>query len=197
MSLVYLFLAWAAAWAGTLQVEVLDIGQGDAILLTTPAGKHVLIDGGTGRRSMVRVLANRQIESLDLVINTHAHADHIGGLDEVIEAVEVKAYVDSGLPHTTETYKKVIDLVEAKEIKYKAVRTGQVFRLDDGITIEVLGPEEPLLTGTRSDLNSNSVITRIEHKKVCFLMMGDAEAETEHRVMKNGLEPCDVAIVSH
>jgi len=197
MSLVLLLLAWVGAWAGTLQVEVLDIGQGDAILLTSPAGKHVLIDGGTGRRNMVRILQNRQIESIDLMVNTHAHADHIGGLDEVLANYPVKAYVDSGMPHTTEAYRKVIDLVESKGVPYKAVRAGQVFRLDDGIKIEVLGPEEPLLTGTRSDLNSNSVITRITHKKVCFLLMGDAELETEHRVLEHGIEPCEVLKVAH
>jgi competence protein ComEC len=185
------------AWGGTLQVEILDVGQGDSILVTSPAGKIVLIDGGTGRRSVMRALNNRQISSIDLMVNTHAHADHIGGLDEVLEALPVKAYVDSGMPHTTETYKKVLDVVESKGVPYKAVRAGQVFRLDDGIKIEVLAPEDPLLTGTRSDLNSNSVIMRIQHKKVCFLLMGDAELETEHRVLEQGLEPCEVLKVAH
>ena len=197
MNLVLLLCAWVVAWGGTLQVEVLDVGQGDSILITSPAGKTVLIDGGTGRRSVMRALENRQITSIDLMVNTHAHADHIGGLDEVIEALPVRAYVDSGMPHTTETYRRVLDLVERKGVPYKAVRAGQMFRLDDGISIEVLAPEDPLLTGTRSDLNSNSVIMRLQHKKVCFLLMGDAELETEHRVMERGLEPCEVLKVAH
>jgi len=197
MSLFVFLLAWATALAGTLSVEVLDVGQGDSILLTTPAGKTILVDGGTGRRNVANLLARREIEQVDLMINTHAHADHIGGLDEVLEAMKVRVYVDAGMPHTTETYKKVIDLVESKNIPYKAVRGGQVFRFDDGVTMTVLGPYDPLLKGTRSDLNSNSVITRIDHKDVCFLLMGDAELETEHQVLEHGLEPCDVLKVAH
>ena len=61
----------------------------------------------------------------------------------------------------------------------------------------MLAPYDPLLRGTRSDLNSNSVITRIEHGDVCFLMMGDAELETEHQVLEHGLEPCQVLKVAH
>jgi competence ComEA-like helix-hairpin-helix protein len=101
------------------------------------------------------------------------------------------------MPHTTEAYRKVIDLVEAKNIPYKAVRGGQVFRFDDGIKLTVLGPYDPLLRGTRSDLNSNSVIARLDHKGVCFLLMGDAELETEHQVLEHGIEPCEVLKVAH
>ena len=197
MSLLILFVAWCSAYAGVLSVEVLDVGQGDSILIQTPAGKTVLIDGGTGRRNVPQLLAQRDISSIDLMINTHAHADHIGGLDEVLEAMPVRVYVDSGMPHTTEAYAKVIDLVDSLDIRYKSVRAGQAFRFDDGIVISVLSPYDPLLAGTRSDLNSNSVVTRIDHRDICFLMMGDAELQTEHQVLEYGLKPCEVLKVAH
>ncbi len=196
MLLLFLLTCFAAV-AGTLQVEVLDVGQGDSLLLRSPAGKTVLIDGGTGKRNVVRMLEVRDITKLDLIIATHNHADHIGGLDEVLEALPVSNFVDGGIPHTTETYLKIVQLIEQKNIGYKAVRGGQVFRLDDGITINILGPDEPLLSGTRSDLNSNSVIARVDHGENCFLLMGDAELETEHRVMAKGLAECDVLKVAH
>ncbi|HCH65690.1 MAG TPA: hypothetical protein DFR83_23000 [Deltaproteobacteria bacterium] len=197
MALFLVVYAWCVAFAGTLSVEVLDVGQGDSILVQTPAGKTILIDGGTGRRSVVGALERRGIGSVDLMVNTHAHADHLGGLDEVLEAFPVEVYADSGMPHTTESYAKVIRVVEAQNIRYKAVRAGQVFRFDDGIEFRVLGPHDPLLRGTRSDLNSNSVIARLEHGDVCFLMMGDAELETERQVLEHGLEPCEVLKVAH
>lgn len=183
--------------AGTLTVEVLDVGQGDSILIRTPAGKSILIDAGTGKRDVVPMLAARSVSQLDLVIGTHNHADHIGGMDEVLEAVTTRFYFDQGLPHETGTYAEVMRLVETKGIAYKPGRKGQTFNLDDGVRVELLGPEDPLLRNTRSDLNSNSIITRVTHGKNCFLFVGDAEAETEHRLLKAQLPPCKVLKVAH
>ena len=185
------------ARAGTLTIEVLDVGQGDSILVRTPAGKKVLIDAGTGKRDVVPMLAARAVTQLDLVIATHNHADHIGGMDEVLEAVPARFYFDQGMPHETGTYAEVMRLVETKGIAYKPGRRGQSFNLDDGVKVELLGPEDPLLRNTRSDLNSNSIITRITHGKNCFLFVGDAEAETEHRLLKAGIEACNVLKVAH
>ena len=91
------------AIAGTVTVDVLDVGQGDSILIQSPEGKSVLIDGGTGKVDVVPLLRARGIEELNMVVGTHAHADHIGGIDEVFEAIPVKLYLDNGLPHTTQT----------------------------------------------------------------------------------------------
>ena len=105
----------ASALAGMLEVEILDVGQGDSILIKSPAGKLVLIDGGTGNgRSTIDHLSKRNIKEINLMVATHAHADHIGGLDEVLEAIPVKNFLDSGIPHTTQSYRKVMELVESK-----------------------------------------------------------------------------------
>lgn len=186
------------AVAGTLTVEIIDVGQGDGILITSPAGKTVLIDGGTGRSTnMARELTGRGLEKIDLVMGSHNHADHIGGLDEVLAAIPVSIYLDQGMPHTTETYTKVMDLVESRGIAYKVARKGQTFTLDDGIRIELLAPRDPLLSGTRSDLNSNSIVARLTHGENCFLFTGDSELDTEQRLMEEGLAPCDVLKVAH
>ena len=197
MSWFPLVLLAARALAGEMTVEVLDVGQGDAVLVRSPAGKTVLIDAGTGRRDVVPMLRARGIEDLNLVIATHAHADHIGGLDEVLEAFPVRLYGDQGLPHTTATYTRLMELVETQELRYLTLRAGRSFKLDDDIRIEVLAPTEPLLTGTRSDLNSNSVVTRLTHGSNCFLFTGDAEEPTEHQLIASGVGPCEVLKVAH
>lgn len=197
MALLVFLLAWTQALAGELTVEVLDVGQGDAILITTPAGKRVLIDAGTRRSPVPAMLKRRGIEELNLVIATHAHADHIGSMARVLRQVPPKLYGDQGMPHTTATYTKVMEAVEAQEIRYLTLRTGRVFNLDDDARIEILGPTEPLLTGTRSDLNSNSVVARLTHGDTCFLFTGDAEDPTEHRLLQEGVGPCDVLKVAH
>ena len=86
--LIFIFLL-STVFAGTVTVEVLDVGQGDSILITSPEGKTLLIDGGTGSVNVVSYLKERSISEINLLVGTHAHADHIGGLDDVINNVSV------------------------------------------------------------------------------------------------------------
>lgn len=195
-----LVLGWIAAlpaMAGTLRVEALDVGQGDAILITSPAGKRVLIDASIKSADVVGLLQQRGVTGLDLAVATHAHADHIGGMQAVIEALPVKLYTDSGIPHTTQTYLDLMAAIEAKEITYRPAQRGQSYSLDDGIRIEVLGPPQIPLSNTRSDLNSNSVVMRLSHGANCFLFTGDAEEPTEGELLRGGMEPCQVLKVAH
>lgn len=184
--------------SGQLTVEVLDVGQGDAILITTPKGKRALIDGSTGNsgESPMPYLQSRGVTSLDLVIATHPHADHIGGLDEVVKTLTVKLFTDSGLPHTTKSYESLMALVESRNVTYRAASRGQSFSFDGG-KIEVLHPGPTPLTGTRSDLNSNSVVTRVSWGGACMLFTGDAEEPTEAALVAGGLGKCDALKVAH
>ncbi|NOY27247.1 MAG: MBL fold metallo-hydrolase, partial [Oligoflexia bacterium] len=193
-----LLVVWALpALAGTVRVEMLDVGQGDSILITTPAGKRVLIDGGIKQADVVDKLRQRGVTQLDLVVATHPHADHIGGLADVLAALPVKFYTDNGLPHTTQVYAKLMQMVDDRGITYRPAQVGQSFHLDDGIVIDVLFPTGTPLTGTRSDLNANSVVLRMTHGDRCFLFTGDSEDPTETELERNGLEPCDVLKVAH
>jgi competence protein ComEC len=196
MTGILLFLA--SAFAGILEVDIIDVGQGDSILILSPAGKAVLIDAGTGRQGdVVGHLKSRGVEELNLMVGTHPHADHIGGLDEVMEALPVKLFLDNGLPHTTRTYETVMGMVEEKKISYLKGKAGRVFKLDDGIRLELIHPQDKALTNTRSDLNSNSVVIRLTHGDVCFLFTGDAEEPTEDILVQKGIEPCQVLKVAH
>ncbi len=185
------------AIAGTVTVDVLDVGQGDAILIRSPEGKSVLIDAGTGKVDVVPMLKARGLTELNMVIGTHAHADHIGGMDEVLDAIPIKVYLDNGMPHTTRTYEKVMALVEAKEIRYIEGKRDQEFNLGSEVKLQVLHPQNVLLRNTRSDLNSNSVVIRMTHGNNCFLFTGDAEEPTEHQLVQQGVGTCDVLKVAH
>jgi competence protein ComEC len=195
---VLALLCWVqASHAGTLTTTMLDVGQGDSIVLQSPAGKTVLIDAGDGKIDVVPLLGALHVKQLDLVVATHPHADHIGGMDEVLAAFPVKLYTDNGLPHTTRTYEDVMKVVEAKGIAYRTAQTDQVFNLDDGIKITVLQPSSTPLTGTRSDLNSNSVVVRVDHGTVCLMFTGDSEDPTEDVLLQRGIAPCQVLKVAH
>lgn len=190
-------LAAFAAHAGELTVEVLDVGQGDSILIRTPAEKVILIDAGDDPHEVGRLLKERRVEHLDLVVATHPHADHIGGMLDVVSQIQTKLYTDNGLPHSTATYRALMERLEEKRIKYRAAVVGQKYNLDDGATFEVIFPRGDALRGTRSDLNANSVVTRLRHQGHCFLFVGDSEEPTERALLDGDLGKCDVLKVAH
>ena len=192
-----MLFTWLRAQAGTLELTLLDVGQGDAILLQGPDGKTVLIDAGPRGASTIDKLRQRNITELNLVIATHAHADHIGGMLDVIEAMPPRLYVDQGMAHTSSTYEKLMTHVEDNGVPYRTGRAGQSFSLGDEVLIEILHPQDSLLGHTRSDLNANSIVTRITHDEVCFLLTGDAEAITEEVLLNKDIGTCQVLKVAH
>lgn len=176
---------------GKLRVHVLDVGQGDAILIVTPEGKAVLVDSGTSRGSeaVLQALQKYRIDRLDLVVATHPHADHIGGMVKVLDAVAVKNFLDSGQPHPTATYERMLSAIKAKIGKLIVARAGQKFELDSGIRLLVLGPSTPLLEKVSgSDENANSVILKLVYGDFQMLLTGDSEDETEERLIERGVD---------
>ncbi len=185
------------AFAGELLVDIIDVGQGDAVLLRSPEGKTVLIDAGTGRTDIVAELQGRGVSQIDLAVATHPHADHIGDMENVLRSIPVGVFMDNGVPHTSKMYTELMVAVEELAVPYMEAEAGQQIQFGDEATIEVLWPTKAKLRGTRSDLNANSVVLRLEHGGNCFLFVGDAEEETEVRLQVRGLEACSVLKVAH
>src|SRR5688572_21213992 len=88
----------AQSSAGALVIRQYDVGQGDAALITTPAGRRILIDAGRDADSVAILLSAAGVDTIDLVIASHNHADHIGGMPRVLERHVVRAYVENGIP---------------------------------------------------------------------------------------------------
>lgn len=106
--------------AQELRIRFLDVGQGDASLITTPEGRHVLIDAGRNPRAVAESLQTLGIDTLDLVVASHGHADHIGGIAEVMAGTVVLSYVDNGMPEKSRTYRRLVDAVRAELGAYPA-----------------------------------------------------------------------------
>ncbi|MEZ4435531.1 MAG: helix-hairpin-helix domain-containing protein [bacterium] len=180
----------AAIEGPALEVHFIDVGQGDSILIRAPQGKTVLIDTGPpdAKDELLAYLKAHGVARLDLLVNTHPHSDHIGNATAVIEALPVGRVLDSGFVHPTTTYERMLDAIEKRAIPLRVVRKGQRIVVEDGVTLTALGPEEPLVEKSRSDANANSVVLRLDHGSVRFMLTGDAEEETEERLVKQGAD---------
>lgn len=187
------------AGPGRLSIVMLDVGQGDAIVVRGPSGRTVLIDGGgeveghltgydVGERRVVPALRRLRIRALDVVILSHPHEDHAGGLVAVLQNFRVGLVLDSGLPHPAPSYARFRQLVGSRGIPYRLARRGQRLDLGDGVVLTVLLPEEPLITGSGADANLNSVVVRLTFHRVAVLLTGDMEALNESQLLELGDE---------
>lgn len=166
---------------GTLQVFYLDVGQGDSTLIKTPKGQHILIDGGDNHKGqdVVEYLESLGITQLDVVIATHPDADHIGGLDTVIDAIPVKSVYAPKVSHTTNTYRDFLMAVKNRGLKIKTAKAGLDIPLE-GITAVFVAP----VAEYGKDLNAWSAVLRLTYGNTSFLFTGDAEARSEADMLK-------------
>jgi beta-lactamase superfamily II metal-dependent hydrolase len=171
----------ARAKGGRVRVDFIDVGQGDAALITSPTGKTVLIDGGPheASASLVTFLRGRHATPLDLVLLTHRHTDHLGGLPAVVEEIGVRQFLDAPTPHPGKEREHLMLALERAHVPIRDATPGRAIDLGGGATLTLLGPPEPPIVGSRSDVNANSVTARLDFGETSFLFMGDAETPTE------------------
>jgi competence protein ComEC len=182
---IVVLLVWVAAFSlpdGKLHVTFLDVGQGDAIFIQTPRDQKILVDGGPSPTILLAALGRRMPfweRTIDLVVLTHPHDDHVSGLIPVLERYKVKAFLDGGQEHPTPTYTHCLELVQEKGIPYHLARAGMHIQLGKGLQMKVLHPQSELLSGTHSDVNNNSIVLRLAYGRISFLLAGDVEEEAE------------------
>jgi competence protein ComEC len=209
---------------------VLDVGptEGDSILIISPTGKSVLIDAGDAGKGKVILDAFKRykVEKLDYFIATHPHPDHIGGADEVMNAIKVGAVIDNGVDLSTPAppppprkgkgakAKPAPTPAPAKKSKTKSVNSffdeykeareksgaqyekaepGKKFDLGGGAILTVLAPTQPFFTAEQmktggNDTNANSIVLRLDYGEFSMLFMGDAESQTEERLLGKELD---------
>lgn len=162
-----------------LKVMFLDVGQGDSILIIN-GSESMLIDGGPPEQSkaVLTHLENEGISRLAYIVATHAHADHIGGLTDVVESLQVDSIYMPKIPHSTRTFESFLDAVAAKDMTIAAPVCGQTFPLGDA-EVSILAP----ISAYPDNLNNSSIVLRIDHGNHSFLFTGDAETESERAMI--------------
>lgn len=179
-------------------VFYIDVGQGDCELIIS-GGSSVLIDAGEAEygKTVVKKIKSLGVEKLDYIIATHPHADHIGGLPEVIKAFDVDKVIaprtTASKTPTTAVYENFIDAVKEKGMKLTAAKPGNTYELD-GAEMEILAP----CGDVYDDLNDYSVVCRITKGSNSFLFTGDASKPSESEMLSSGADiSADVLNVSH
>ncbi|MCL5257112.1 MAG: MBL fold metallo-hydrolase [Chloroflexi bacterium] len=170
----------AAQAQSALVVTYIDVGQGDAILIQSPEGENVLIDGGPDSLAY-RYLSQLGVKHLSAVVATHPHADHIGGLPEVLRNCKVDAVWTNGQEYTTPSFEDFVDAITASGAKYYEVQSGNTIKVGS-LAFNVLSPGAKLY----SDLNESSLVLRLQYKNVSFLFAGDAGETAEAAMLKSG-----------
>lgn len=181
--------------SGTLRVIFLDVGQGASQLLIGPTGKTMLIDAGNNDKEqvMLNYLYTYGIHKLDIVIGTHPDADHIGGLDKVIDHTEIGAVYMPKVSSNTKTFESVLTSIQRKGLKVATAKAGLSLDWEDGVDVEMLAPVKKY-----KDSNNNSAVVKIVYGHSSFLLTGDAEQESEADMIASGVNlHADVLLIGH
>jgi competence protein ComEC len=180
------WLAVASLPDGRLHVSFLDVGQGDAIFITTPGGRQMLIDGGPSATATLWGVGRHMPfwdRSLDVVVNTHPETDHLTGLPEVLERYRVDQIILPDVENDTALYAAWGEAIAAEGATIIPARAGARMSLGDGVWAEILHPGG-VPSGDR--LNDHSVVLRIGLGGISFLLPGDIEAGVERRLAADG-----------
>jgi beta-lactamase superfamily II metal-dependent hydrolase len=182
-----------------LTIAFINVGQGDSTLVILPNAKTLLIDGGDHENSgkVLATLQQHNLSHIDVVVATHPHADHIGGLTDVIKNVGVGQVIDSGQIHTTQIFEDFLDAIAEKQIPLKSVREGYSIDLDTTVKIDVLNPPAALPDGVDNEaqFNDNSVVLKLTYGQFSALLTGDMQETNEARLVSKNASAIDAEVL--
>lgn len=172
-----------------LHVSFLDVGEGDAVLISK-GSRQVLVDGGPSPQAISLELGEKMPywdRTIDLLVLTHPHNDHMAGLVEVLRRYRVEKIMQPDCDYESPLYDEWRRIIGEKGIDVTIAMCGQIIDMGDGVVIEVLNPAGTYSAGTVSDPDNNSVVLRVAAGEVSFLLTGDIMRETEWEMVRQGL----------
>lgn len=176
-----------------------DIGQGDGMLLVTPGGSQIVVDGGPGNKILECLAKHMPFydRDVEVIVSTHPQQDHMQGLIAILERYQVKNIAATGISHSTDFYKVWQGSTAGEGAKIVEAKAGEKIKVDD-VILEVLWPPVDQLAiwqqSPPSDLNESAVVIKAVYGDFCAYLTGDAPKEILVNIMD---EPCEVLKLSH
>ena len=181
-----------------LHVYFLDVGQGDSIFIDSPTHKHILLDGGPNSKVLSeigRILPFGE-RDIDVVIESHPDADHIGGLVDVLHQYKTGVFIEPGVKSTNKVDNMLHSIIKQQNIPDVLARKGMVVDLGDGVKLNILFPNQDV---TNWKTNDASIVAKLVYGDKSFLLTGDSPKKSEYILLSLDKEALksDVLKVGH
>lgn len=173
---------------GLLKIAVFDVGQGDAIFIRTPEDLQILIDGGPDEGIIDKLSGELPFwdRTLDLLILTHPHADHLSGLLEVVERYEVEQIMLTDFEYSSSEFAAWKEFLKTYKGNLIYAKRGQSIEVGNGFKLDVLYPDIKFAENPIGNPNNTSIILKLEYGKFSMLFTGDAECEEQDKILSLG-----------
>ncbi len=193
------FFAWRELPLGEFKMWFLDVGQGDSVLIQTAENHQILVDGGDGERIIEELSAVMPFfdRSLDMIVLTHPHEDHVGGLVEVLKKYRVENVLLTGVNNRSGIYNEFLNEIIEDDVEFFIADQLMDFRFGE-VLLDVLYPFEPLLLEDFDNLNNSSVVMMVHNEEERILLTGDIEEEIEDALLAKRVDlRADVLKLGH
>lgn len=182
--------------SGNLKVFIINVGQADSILIKSPGGKNMVIDAGNDSdgNKVVAFLKSQNVNTIDVLVGSHPHPDHLGGMDKVLRSFQIGQFYMVEKTDKIKDYLEVIREVNLKNIKVIEAKAGVDLDIDPALKVQMIAPNSK----NYGDLNDYSAVIKMTYGKTSFLLAADAEAASEKEMLDKGYNiKADVLKVGH
>ena len=173
-----------------LEINFVDVGQGDCTFIVTPRNKTILIDGGgsssnefdVGKSTLFPYILDKGYTKIDYIFISHFDQDHVGGILTILQKIKVKKVIISKQEENSENYQKFLEIIKEKGVSVAIVKMGDRVKIENGIYFDILWPTSEQIQENK--LNNNSLVMKMYYHNFSILFTGDIEKEAEKKILE-------------